>query len=171
MVIALSNVPVLETTRLTLRGPKASDWPGFRDYRMSSRTAFTGGPKKEDEAAQQFAAFFGHWVMRGFGRLIAEDRATGLPLGHFGPMQWSDGAQPELTWSLWTAEAEGCGIATEGARAMANWAFGPLGLTSARDNAASHVIARRLGGQIAASERPTWFEDGDVYYFAAGGVA
>jgi [ribosomal protein S5]-alanine N-acetyltransferase len=172
----LIGLPVLETERLILRGPQAADWQAFRDYRASDRTAFAGGIKKEHEAAQQFASFFGHWVMRGFGRLIAEDRTTGLPLGHFGPMQWTDGAQPELTWSLWTAEAEGKGLATEAARAMAGWAFGPLGLPSARaevhrDNAASHNIARRLGGQVIAGERPTWFDDGDVYLMTAGGAA
>ena len=168
---ALIGLPVLETERLTLRGPQPSDWPAFRDYRASPRTAFTGGPKKEREAAEQFASFFGHWVLRGFGRLIAEDRASGRALGHFGPMQWQDGGQVELTWSLWTAEAEGKGIATEAATAKHRWAFGPLGLASAhaevhRDNAASHAIARRLGGQVAADQRPKWMEAGAVYVFA-----
>ena len=168
---ALTGLPVLETVRLVLRAPQAADWPAFRDYRTSPRTAHTGGPKPEHQAAEQFASFFGHWVMRGFGRLIAEDRATGWALGHFGPMQWQDGAQVELTWSLWTAEAEGRGIATEAASAMHAWVFGPLGLTSAcaevhRDNAASHAIARRLGGQVAADQQPTWMEDGTVYLFA-----
>jgi [ribosomal protein S5]-alanine N-acetyltransferase len=172
----LVGLPVLETERLILRGPQAADWPAFRDYRASERTAFTGGPLTEQKASEQFASFFGHWVMRGFGRLIAEDRATGHPLGHFGPMQWVDGAKVELTWSLWTAEAEGRGIATEAARAMAGWAFGPLSLTSARaevhrDNAASHAIARRLGGTPITGENPTWFTDGTVYLMTAGGAA
>ncbi|WP_309664584.1 GNAT family N-acetyltransferase, partial [Tabrizicola sp.] len=163
--------PVLETDRLILRAPQPGDWPAFRDYRASPRTAYTGGIRKEHEAAEQFASFFGHWVMRGFGRLIAEDRATGRALGHFGPMQWEDGAQVELTWSLWTPEAERRGIATEAARAMHDWVFGPLGLTSAhaevhRDNAASHAIARRLGGQVAADRRPKWMDAGSVYVFA-----
>ena len=170
---ALVGLPVLETERLTLRAPQASDWPAFRDYRASSRTAFTGGPKKEHEAAEQFASFFGHWVMRGFGRLIAEDRATQRPVGHFGPMQWLDGAQVELTWSLWTAGAEGRGLATEAALAMHAWVFGPCGLRSARaevhrDNAASHAIACRLGGQVAADQRPIWLDVGSVYLFAGG---
>ena len=167
---ALTGLPVLETERLVLRAPMADDWPAFRDYRCSDRTAFTGGPKKEHVAAEQFASFFGHWVMRGFGRFIAADRATGLGLGHFGPMQWQDGAQVELTWSLWTAEAEGKGLATEAAQAMHGWVFGPLGLTTARaevhrDNAASHTIARKLGGRIDESQRTTWMDDGAVYVF------
>ena len=167
---ALLGLPVLETERLVLRGPVAADWPAFRDYRASGRTVFAGGPKKEQEAAEQFASFFGHWVMRGFGRLIAEDRASGQGIGHFGPMQWQDGAQVELTWSLWTAAAEGKGLALEAARAMRDWAFGPLGLTVARaevhrDNAASHAIARRLGGRVDAGQRPVWMAEGAVYLF------
>lgn len=172
----LIGLPVLETERLTLRAPQAADWPAFRDYRISDRTTFTGGPKPEHQAAEQFASFFGHWVMRGFGRLIAEDRATGQPIGHFGPMQWQEGAVVELTWSLWSAAAEGRGLASEAALAMHKWAFGPLGLCCAHaeihtDNAASHAIARRLGGQIIAGKRPTWFEGGAVYHFGSGAAA
>jgi [ribosomal protein S5]-alanine N-acetyltransferase len=172
----LIGLPVLETDRLILRAPQASDWPAFRDYRASSRTAFTGGPKKPHVAAEQFASFFGHWVMRGFGRFIAADRADGTPLGHFGPMQWHDDGDVELTWSLWAPQAEGRGLATEAARAMHGWAFGALGLQRAiaavhRDNAASHAIARRLGGQVIEGRRPEWFDDGVVYQFTAGGAA
>lgn len=175
-MIALTGLPELHSERLMLRAPAAADWPAFRDYRASERTVFSGGPKDEVTAAQQFAAFFGHWVMRGFGRLIAQDRATGQPLGHFGPMQWVEGAPVELTWSLWTAEAEGRGIATEAARVMKDWAFGALGLTSARaevhaDNAASHAIARRLGGRIDPGQRPAWADRGTVYLFTGGGAA
>ncbi len=171
---ALTGLPVLETERLVLRAPQPSDWPAFRAYRASPRTAFTGGTKKEHEAAEQFASFFGHWVLRGFGRLIAEDRSTGQPLGHFGPMQWEDGAEVELTWSLWTLSAEGKGLATEAAFAMHAWVFGPCGLTTARaevhrDNIASHAIARRLGGKVAPDVTPTWMPEGLVYRFA--GVA
>jgi RimJ/RimL family protein N-acetyltransferase len=171
----LTGLPVLETERLVLRAPVAGDWPAFRDYRSSPRTVFTGGPKKEREAAEQFTSFFGHWVLRGFGRLIAEERATGLPVGHFGPMQWEDGAQPELTWSLWTAAAEGRGLATEAALAMQAWVFGVLELTSARaevhrDNAASHAIAHRLGGQLAPDLHPVWMDEGAIYLFTGGGA-
>ncbi len=172
----LTGLPVLETARLILRGPQPADWPVFRDYRSSVRTAYTGGPKKPHQAAEQFASFFGHWVMRGFGRLIAEDRSTGAPIGHFGPMQWEDDGEVELTWSLWTADAEGQGLATEGAAAMNDWVFRTLGLRAAiaavhADNAASHAIAQRLGGAVIAGRRPAWFDDGVVYGFSAGAAA
>lgn len=166
----LTGLPVLETERLVLRAPQAGDWPAFRDYSASPRTAFSGGAKTGREAAEKFASFFGHWILRGFGRLIAEDRATGAPLGHFGPMQWEDDSEVELTWSLWTAGAEGRGLAIEGATAMQAWAMGPLGLTTTRaevhrDNAASHSIARRLGGRIVPDLAPKWAPEGTVYRF------
>jgi RimJ/RimL family protein N-acetyltransferase len=170
------DIPVLETERLVLRAPQVSDWPAFWAFRQSTRTIFVGGVKKEHEAAQQFASFLGHWVMRGFGRLIAVDRATGAPLGHFGPMQWEEGAEVEFTWSLWSAKAEGKGFATEAARAIRDWSFGPLGLRHAcaevhSDNTASHAIARTLGGQVVPGLAPRWVADGSVYRFTAGGAA
>lgn len=172
----LTGLPVLETARLVLRGPQAGDWPVFRAFRMSARTAFTGGPRTAQQAAEQFAALFGHWMLRGFGRLIAEDRVSGQPLGHFGPLQWDEAGEVELTWSLWSAEAEGRGLATEAALAMKGWVFGALGLTTTivqvhQDNAASHAIARRLGGQVIAGRVPGWTEAGTVYRLTAGGGA
>jgi len=166
----LTGVPVLETERLVLRAPQPADWPVFRDYRASARTAFTGGRKTEAEAAQQFASFFGHWIMRGFGRLIAEERATARPVGHFGPMQWTDGAEVEITWSLWRADAEGRGLAFEAARAVNRWLFGTLGWAAARaevhaDNHASHTLARKLGAKPMPDVPTTWFDAGSVYRF------
>lgn len=172
----LIGLPALETERLILRAPQASDWPAFLAYRQSPRTIYTGGAKKPHKAAEQFASFFGHWVLRGFGRLIAEEQATGHPIGHFGPMQWNDRGEVELTWSLWTADAEGRGLATEAARAMQAWTVNVTGLDPViaavhRDNAASHAIARRLGGTVIDGRRPDWFDDGVVYSFAPGGAA
>jgi [ribosomal protein S5]-alanine N-acetyltransferase len=167
----LFGLPVLETQRLILRAPQAGDWPAFREYRASPRSAYAGGVKKEHEAAQQFAAFFGHWVMRGFGRLIAEDRASGVPIGHFGPMQWADADDVELTWTLWRAEAEGKGLAFEAAREVKSWCFGALGLTHAvamvhRDNAPSHAIARKLGGVVIEGRKPECLDAGSAYAFS-----
>lgn len=172
---AITGLPLLHTERLILRAPRAADWPAFRAYRHSPRTVFAGGPRAPEAAAEQFAALFGHWILRGFGRLIAEDRATGQPLGHFGPLQWGTGAV-ELTWTLWSAEAEGRGFATEAARAMRDWTFGTLGLPEAiasihADNAASHAIARKLGGRVIEGARPEWCAAGSVYRLAPDSLA
>lgn len=169
----ISGLPVLETERLVLRAPHTSDWPVFRAYRASDRTQFAGGPKPEHQAAEQFASFWGHWLLRGFGRLIAEERSTRQPVGHFGPMQWADADEVEFTWSLWTAAAEGRGLAFEAASALRRWCFGTLGLSCAvasvhADNAASHTIARKLGGRMIEGRTPVWIDRGLVYRFEGG---
>lgn len=71
----LTGLPVLQTERLVLRAPRAADWPAFRAYRMDPQR-FAGGPKTEVQAAEPFASFFGHRVMRGVGRQGAEQGAS-----------------------------------------------------------------------------------------------
>jgi [ribosomal protein S5]-alanine N-acetyltransferase len=168
----LVGLPVLETERLILRAPQASDWPAFCNFAMSDRTRFVGGPKKEHEAFEKFCGFFGHWAVRGFGRLIITDRMTASPLGHVGPLQLDHTALPELTWSLWLASSEGKGYACEAARAVNRWLFSTLGWTEAKaeihaDNHASHGLARRLGGQAWPDAPQVWMPGGTLYRFCA----
>lgn len=172
----LTGIPVLETERLVLRAPRPDDWPVFCAFAASDRTRYVGGAKTEPEAFQKFAAFMGHWMLRGFGRFILTRQGSHSPLGHIGPMQLSDAAMPELTWSLWTTEAEGKGYAFEAALAVNRWFFGMSGQAVARadvhaDNAASHRIATRLGGRVWPDAPPGWFEHGTVYRFTAEGAA
>lgn len=61
----LIGLPVLETERLVLRAPMATDWPAFLSFRHSARTAFVGGTKNAHQAAEQFAGFLGHWMDAG----------------------------------------------------------------------------------------------------------
>jgi len=171
----LADIPILETARLTLRAPQASDWPAFRDFTTSDRARFVGGPKTVPAAFEKFAGFFGHWPLRGFGRLILTDRETGAPLGHAGPLQFDDTQLPELTWSLWSAAAEGKGYAFEAASAINRWLFTTPGWTEVRaeihaDNHASHAIARKLGGKVWQDAPTAWMEGTTVYRFCAGGV-
>lgn len=153
MMPTLAHTPVLETERLVLRAPQASDLAAFSAYATSARTKFVGGPVSQAGAAQKFSAMIGQWVLRGFGRFTLVLRATDMPIGHAGPLQMDTACEPELTWSLWDARVEGQGLAREAAQATADWVFGPLALTRAttiihRDNTASEKIAARLGGQV-----------------------
>lgn len=151
MIPNLAPAPVLETPRLLLRAPERADMPAFLAYATSARTRFVGGPKTPAAAVEKFAGMIGQWVLRGFGRFVLVERAGGAPIGHAGPLQMDESAVPELTWSLWSAQAEGRGLAREAAQAVATWVFGPLGLPLAttvihRDNLPSHAIAARIGG-------------------------
>lgn len=174
-VPALTGTPVLETERLILRAPRASDWPAFRDYNMSDRARYVGGPKPEFAVFEKFAGYFGHWHLRGFGRLILTARDTAEPLGHVGPLQLNERHLPELTWSLWSHAAEGKGYAFEAARAINRWLFTTLAWAEAKaeihaDNHASHALARKLGGTVIEGDAIQWMPGATVYRFRAGTV-
>lgn len=146
-MIALSGTPRLTTDRLNLRAPQAADWPAYRAYRLSPRSF---GAMDEATAWTHFAAFFGHWALRGFGRFVAVLRETGAPVGHFGPFHPEGQAEPELTWTLWDGAQEGRGLAFEAAAAVRDHAFGVLGWPTAvsyitTGNARSERLAARLG--------------------------
>lgn len=175
MMPELTHTPVLETPRLILRAPRSSDLPGFVAYATGARTRFVGGPRDVFAATEKFAGMIGQWVLRGFGRFILTDRDSGAALGHAGPLQM-DGAQPvELTWSLWDAAAEGRGLASEAAVVTTEWTFDALRLATARtqihaDNAASHAIARKLGGQPEPMMQAIMGENFTTYSFTAEGA-
>lgn len=141
--------PVLTTERLILRAPHAEDWPAYLAFRRSPRSAL-GGNLATGEIWSQFAAFFGHWALRGFGRFIITDRASGDAIGHVGPFFPEGWQEPELTWTLWNDAREGRGIAFEAARAARDHAFRDLGWKTAVSyidlaNTRSQALARRLG--------------------------
>lgn len=142
--------PALTTPRLILRLPQAGDWPFYRAYRFSPRSTLAG--EDEGMAWTHFAAFFGHWTLRAFGRFIAQDRLTGDPIGHFGPFHPAGHAEGELTWTLWDASSEGQGLALEAASATRAHAFSTLGWTTAVShidaaNTRSQALATRLGAR------------------------
>ena len=138
----------LSTPRLTLRPPQDSDWPAYRAYRLSSRSTVVA----EDKGMiwGMFAALFGHWDIRGFGRFIALDRQTAQPIGHFGSFRPAGHPENELTWTVWDAAHEGRGLALEAASATRDHAFADLGWTTAVSyvdpaNSRSQALAARLG--------------------------
>lgn len=138
---------MIDTPRLVLRRPDPGDWPAYRAYRLSPRTT---GAMDEHTAWTHFAAFFGHWQLRGFGRFVACLRDGGRPVGHFGPYFTAAHSEPELTWTLWDAALEGQGLAHEAALAVRAHAFGVLGWPTAVSlihpaNLRSQALARRLG--------------------------
>lgn len=144
------ETPVIETARLRLRGVVPGDWPAFRAYRLSPRSALAGA----DEAViwTRFAAFAGHWALKGFGRFIIEHRVTARPIGHVGPYFPDSQPEAELTWTLWSAADEGQGFAREAAVAARDFAFVFLRWQTAvsyidRDNVRSRHLADRIGAR------------------------
>ncbi|CTQ56229.1 hypothetical protein LP7551_04788 [Roseibium album] len=150
----LSDIPVVETERLLLRAPLASDFDRFAEFRMSDRASGVGGPFTRTEAYVQFGELFGHWILRGFGRWMVTDRETGEPLGVVGLWYPEGWPEPEIAWSVFEG-GEGKGIAFEASLAAREFAYCKLGWTTAisliqEDNTRSFALARRLGARIEA---------------------
>lgn len=140
----------LHTQRLTLRLPQDSDWPFYRAYRMSARSTLNTDDKIL--AGTLFAALCGHWTLRGFGRFIAQDRESGRPIGHFGPLRPAGYPENELTWTLWDPAFEGRGLAQEAVLPTRKHAFTKLRWTTAVSyidpaNDRSQALAARLGAR------------------------
>jgi RimJ/RimL family protein N-acetyltransferase len=157
---SLANIPVLETKRLRLRAPLASDFEPFTKFRMSDRASGVGGPFTRSQAYSQFGELFGHWILRGFGRWIVADRHTDEPLGVVGlwyPKGWPE---PEIAWSVFQ-NGEGKGIAFEASLTAREFAYSTLGWTTAislilEGNPRSFALAHRLGAKFEASyQHPT----------------
>lgn len=161
----------VETGRLILRQPRPEDWDAYRAYRRSPRSSL-GRAVADGEAWTHFAAFFGHWQLRGFGRFVAQRRDTGAPIGHFGPFFPEGHPEREITWTLWDGALEGQGYATEAARAVVDFALGTLGWTSAvsyieRTNARSQALAARLGA-VRDPLAPAPYDGTDVWRHGRG---
>jgi RimJ/RimL family protein N-acetyltransferase len=155
MTPRLEHTPVLETERLILRAPQASDFEMSARFIMSDRARFVGGgaDKGQGHAWRILAALSGHWHLRGFGIFVAEEKAGGTPVGSLGPWFPGDWPEPELSWTIWSEAAEGRGLAFEAVTAIRRHAYADLGWTTAVSyidarNARSLALARRLGCQL-----------------------
>ncbi len=150
----------LETARLVLRRPRASDLDAFIAYATSERARYVLGPFDEGRAFDKFASMAGHWDLRGFGRYVVEH--AGTPVGHVGPLQMRAEATPEMTWSLWQDGAEGKGIATEATRAviahlLEECRWPGLIMRVLPENAASLRVAERIGARRTDEPAPEWY--------------
>ncbi|MCP3970286.1 MAG: GNAT family N-acetyltransferase [Rhodobacteraceae bacterium] len=150
MTPRLIDTPVLQTQRLTLRAPRAADWPYWSTFAQSERAQYMGGPYTSGKAWRSFGHAIGHWVMRGYGTFVFSRLGDDTPLGVAGPWNPEDWPEKEIGWAVWHREAEGKGYAFEAASAARAWAFDVLGWATAvsyidAPNARSIALAERLG--------------------------
>ena len=151
-MIRLEGIPVIDTPRLRLRGPRVEDYAVMAAFMATDRSRFVGGPLTPTLSWRGFCHVTGHWVHRGYSMFIFADRQTGQPLGMAGPWFPEGWPEGEIGWSVWSAAAEGRGIAYEAATAGRRWAYEVLGWKTAisliaEENTRSQALARRMGCQ------------------------
>ena len=166
MTVELTGIPVLETERLILRGPKPSDQEGYLRFMLSERSQYIGRAKTVGDAWRSFAKEFGHWAILGYGAWSVTMKGDDTCLGGVGCWYPEGWPAQELGWSLWE-EAEGKGIAYEAAVAARDYAYGTLGWTTAVSyidpaNVRSIALAERLGC-VLDTEAPRPEPDDLVY--------
>ena len=148
------NIPRLETERLILRGPEASDFEPLCAFLLDRDRSWGFGTEKDrGKAWRWFACSIGHWALRGHGYFTMEWKETGQPCGITGLWEPEGWPEPEIGWVVFEG-FEGRGIAFEGAERARRWAYEDLGLNTLTSNIVpgndrSVALAERLGA---------WFE-------------
>lgn len=149
----MTDIPVLTSERLTLRGPDARDVDAMAQFYASDRSSFVGGPLSRDLAWRQLATEIGHWTLKGFGRWTVTETATGATVGMVGLWAPEGWPEPEIGWDLFDG-FEGKGYATEAAQTARAYAYDILGWSTAISlvapgNEGSARVALRLGARLA----------------------
>ncbi|MEP2640359.1 GNAT family N-acetyltransferase [Roseobacter sp.] len=143
----ITSIPVLETSRLVLRGPEPQDYPDFKATFTSYRARFMGGPLNAYESWMLYAAEIGHWQIRGYGMWMIHDKLTDETLGMAGgwkPARWPEA---EIAWVIWPDRA-GKGYALEATHAVRAHLYADKGW----DTAVSYIDPKNLDS-IRLAER------------------
>jgi RimJ/RimL family protein N-acetyltransferase len=151
-------VPILTTTRLTLRGFEASDLEALVAMLADpevGRWLGDGLPIDRTESWRRLAGILGHWALRGFGLWALEERATRVLVGWSGLLQPEGWPGFELAYSL-SRPFWGRGYAREGAAEALRYARvelkRPAVISIIRPaNLASVRVATALGARRAES--------------------
>ena len=161
----MSDVPVLETERLVMRGWREDDLdryvPIASHPEVYSALGRTSEPTLHD-VWSEIAFWAGHWELKGFGHWLVEKRDTGELVGRVGllrPPEWPD---LEVGWTI-GREHWGNGYAGEAARASCEWAHEELGAEHIVSlivpaNTRSVRVAEKLGETVEGSFQHAGFE-------------
>ncbi len=142
----------LETQRLILRKPKASDLDAAMAFFASDRSVGVGGPLQDGQAWRGFAAEIGHWEIHGYGMWVVTRKGDDTALGMIGPWYPAGWPEKEIGWMIWDESVEGTGIATEAAKAIIDHTWSVLKWDTivnyiGPDNNRSIALAEKLGAK------------------------
>lgn len=151
----MSEIPVLETARLILRGFRPSDREPFMAALGKDEFAATitreGRALDRAEAWRACAVINGSWSLDGFGNWLVERKDSGEPIGRVGPISPPGWPGFEIGWAIFP-EHQRQGFATEAAVAAMIWSHDVLGKDEVihlivESNLASLAVARALGAE------------------------
>ncbi len=169
----ISQAPVLETTRLVLRGSTLDDLePCAAMWGDPEVVRFVGGQvSTREQAWARLLRYVGHWNLLGYGFWAVIDRDTGRYAGEVGVARFERDLVPSLGnfeagW-VFAAWAHGRGYATEAMQAVLAWtdATFPDQATACLidlGNAGSHRVAAKLG--FRELDRRAYHDEACVVY-------
>jgi RimJ/RimL family protein N-acetyltransferase len=148
----LLDIPTLETQRLRLRAWREDDLEPYARFCASeAMVRFLGGVCGREDAWRRIVMFLGHWVLRGYGNWVIEEKASGRWAGYSGLWKPEGWQEPEVMWGL-AADCQGRGYATEAGRCAREFAYRQFSWRTlvsyiAPENAPSRRVAARLGAR------------------------
>lgn len=169
----MSEIPTIETDRLTLRGHRLDDFEAsFAMWSDPVVTRYIGGkPSTEQQTWSRLLGYAGHWSLMGFGYWALEEKSSGEFIGELGFANFrrdiaaSMRDVPELGWAL-ASRFHGKGYASEAVRAAVAW--GDARFESARtvclidvENLASIRVAQKCG--YVVFERTVFYEQPTLF--------
>ena len=113
------DIPTLSTARLNLVPPDERHFDAYAAALADATLVehLEAKPFDRTDAHRNLCAMVGHWVLRGWGGFLVEERESGRFVGRVGIIDWEGWPEPEIGW--WTVPAVwGRGYATEAARAV-----------------------------------------------------
>ena len=153
----MSNIPVLETDRLVLRGFRSDDLDAITAmWAMPEIVRYIGGvPMTREQSWTRLLRQIGMWSVMGFGFWAITEKASGRLIGEAGFHEMRRALTPsiegtlEAGWGL-LPEFHGKGYATEALNAMWSWIGAnhpglPITCIINPRNAASIGLAERHG--------------------------
>jgi RimJ/RimL family protein N-acetyltransferase len=173
------HAPVLETSRLRLRGHRKEDHePCAAMWGDPETTRYIGGrPFTAEESWSRLLRYVGHWEMMGFGYWVVEEKASGEFAGEAGFADYRRDITPalgvpEVGWVL-APRFHGQGYATAAVRAILEWGDSAPGTQSTAciihpDNAGSVRVAEKCGFRSAGK---AVYGTGQVLLFRRWGLS
>jgi len=166
------NIPVVETSRLTLRAHLPEDFAACAQLWADPNITrhITGKPLTAEEVWSRLLRYAGHWQWLRFGYWAVEEKASGLFIGEAGFADYKREIEPPIAAGtpelgcVLAARAHGKGYATEALNAVVAW--GDDRFQKARtvcivspENGASLRVAEKCGYREYAKgrykDRPT----------------